>query len=182
MPKPLRIADIHAECLRRRVDQSAAVVSEPDASAQRFGLLGFTQFRFPKYRPSRVHEYVAEQLERVERGEIDRLMIRLPPRHGKSELASRSFPAFCLGRNPGRQFIAASASLDLARSSGRDVRNIVKSDAYRLVYPGVTLEPDSKAAGRWNTGQGGVFYAVGVGGDIMGRGAHMWLMLRLQSP
>jgi predicted phage terminase large subunit-like protein len=174
--KPLRIADVHAERLRRRMEQSAAAAPEPDAAAHSFGLLGFTQYRFPKYRPSLVHHYVAEQLERVERGEIDRLMIRLPPRHGKSELASQSFPAFCLGRNPSRQFICASASLDLARGVGRDVRNVIKSDGFRLIYPNVSLEPDSKAAGRWNTSQGGAFYSVGVGGDIMGRGAHIWLI------
>ena len=130
----------------------------------------------PSYRSSAVHRYVASQLERVERGEIDRLMLRLPPRHGKTELAGKSFPAWCLGRKPGRLFITASASADLARGVGRDVRNIVKSDAYGLIFPGVTLEADSKAAGRWNTAQGGAWYSVGVGGDVMGRGAHIWLI------
>jgi hypothetical protein len=52
-------------------------------------IIGFTEYRFPRYRPSRHHRMIAEQLERVERGEIDRLMIRVPPRHGKSELAAK---------------------------------------------------------------------------------------------
>jgi hypothetical protein len=62
-------------------------------------IIGFTEYRFPRYRTSRHHRLVAEQLERVERGEIDRLMLCMPPRHGKSELASKSFPArwICLG-------------------------------------------------------------------------------------
>jgi hypothetical protein len=64
-------------------------------------------------------------LEAVERGDIDRLMIFMPPRHGKSELASKRFPAWCLGRNPTRQIIAAAYNSDLANDFGRNVRNIV---------------------------------------------------------
>ena len=97
-------------------------------------IIGFTEYRYPRYRTSKVHRFIAEQLERVERGEIDRLMLRLPPRHGKSELASRNFPAYCIGRKPWRQFIAASATADLAREFGREVRNIIGTEAYQAVY------------------------------------------------
>jgi hypothetical protein len=100
-------------------------------------------------------------------------MIRVPSRHGKSELSSRSFPAFCLGRNPSRQFLAASASASLALDVGRGVRNIVKSEAYNLIFPDVSLAEDSKAAGKWNTREGGCWYSVGVGGDVLGRGANV---------
>jgi hypothetical protein len=68
---------------------------------------------------------VATHLERVERREIDRLMILMPPRHGKSELASKSYPAWTIGRSPSKQFISASATADLAHDWGREVRNIV---------------------------------------------------------
>ena len=172
--KPLRIVDVVAERLRRANASTNAragtpVIDEPAEFAPRYSLIGFTQYRM-KYRPSRVHRMVAEQLERVERGEIDRLMLCVAPRHGKSELASRSYPAWCLGRNPSRKFIAASASVDLARDVGRAVRNIVASPGYGLIYPNVSLEPDSKAAYRWSTAQGGSWYSVGAGGDILGRG------------
>jgi len=63
----------------------------------------------------------------VERGEIDRLMLLVPPRHGKSELASKRFPAFYLGRHPHRQFISVSATAELAADFGRDVRNLIES-------------------------------------------------------
>ena len=99
-----------------------------------------------------------------------------PPRTGKTELAARSFPAFSLGRKPSRQVLVGSASADLARSVGRDVRNIIKSPAYKLVFPNVDLSSDSKAAGRWTTAQGGAWYSVGVGGDVLGRGADLWLI------
>ncbi len=139
----------------------------------RFSLAAFTQFRLLGYAPSAVHFHIAEALERVERGEIDRLMLLVPARHGKSELASKSYPAWCLGRRPDRQFIAASASADLAKDVGRSVRNIVKSAEYRTVFPGVTLEEDAKAAGHWKTAQGGSWFSVGVGGDVLGRGADL---------
>lgn len=115
-------------------------------------------------------------LEAVERDEIDRLMIFMPPRHGKSELASRRFPARYLGKHPRRQIIAASYNSDLATDFGRDVRNIVGSPEYGEVFPGVGLRPDSKAADRMNTNHGGVYIAAGVGTASTGRGAHLGLI------
>src|SRR5262249_32739893 len=115
-----------------------------------------------------LHRQVAEQLERVERGEIDRLMLLVPPRHGKSELASRRFPAWYLGRHPDQHFISASARFALAEDFGRDVRNLMKSEEYAQIFD-VQLAEDSQARGRWNTAQGGSYYAVGVGGALFGR-------------
>ena len=63
-------------------------------------LIGFTEFRYSRYVTAPHHALVAQHLERVERREIDRLIIEMPPRHGKSELASKSYPAWCIGRNP----------------------------------------------------------------------------------
>jgi hypothetical protein len=97
-------------------------------------------------------------------------MLMLPPRHGKSELASKSYPAWAIGRAGWKQFISASATYELARDWGRDVRNIVTSDEYQTVFP-TRLSEDSRAAGKWNTSTGGCYYAVGVGGTILGRGA-----------
>src|SRR5262245_7217899 len=58
----------------------------------RESLIAFTEYTFPKYRTAAFHKVVAGRLERVERGEVDRLMLLLPPRHGKSELASKRYP------------------------------------------------------------------------------------------
>jgi hypothetical protein len=88
-------------------------------------LIRFTEFTNPRYETAAIHRQIAEQLERVERGEIDRLMLLVPPRHGKSELASRRFPAFYLGRQPHKQFISASGTGTLAEDFGRDVRNVI---------------------------------------------------------
>jgi len=107
----------------------------------------------------------------VEHGEIRRLMIFAPPRHGKSELVSRRFPAWYLGRHPARQFISASYSADLAGDFGRDVRNVVASRGFAALFPGIGLAEDSTARNRWHTNQGGSYVAAGVGTAITGRGA-----------
>jgi hypothetical protein len=174
--RPPHIVDVVQEKLRRARAGSVAVDEPVAEAAPRYSLLDFTKYRMPKYKPSRVHRHIAEQLERVERGEIDRLMLCVAPRHGKSELASRSFPAWCLGRDPSRKFIAASSSSDLARDVGRDIRNVIAGEGYRLIYPGVSLEADSKSAGRWATAQGGQWYSIGAGGDILGRGADLMMI------
>ena len=116
---------------------------------------------------------IAERLEAVERGEIDRLMIFMPPRHGKSELASKRFPAWCLGKDPKRQIIAASYNSDLANDFGRNVRNIVGEPEFGQVFPGVGLSADSAAANRMNTNHGGAYVAAGVGTAVTGRGANI---------
>jgi predicted phage terminase large subunit-like protein len=138
-------------------------------------LIGFTEFTNPRYQTGEIHRKIAEQLERVERGEVDRLMLLVPPRHGKSELASRRFPAQYLGRFPHRHFISSSATGTLAEDFGRDVRNIIGSPEYQVLYQ-TRLAEDSKAKGRWNTDDGGAYYAVGVGAAIMGRGAHVFMI------
>jgi len=139
-------------------------------------LLRFTEYTNPLYQRAGHHERIAEKLEAVERGEIDRLMIFMPPRHGKSELASKRFPAWCLGRNPKRQIIAASYNSDLANDFGRNVRNLVAEPEFREVFPNVTLAPDSQAANRMNTNHGGTYVAAGVGTAVTGRGAHIALI------
>lgn len=137
-------------------------------------LIAFTEYTFPRYRTAKHHKQIAEQLERVERGEIDRLMLLVPPRHGKSELASKRFPAFYLGRQPHKQFLSVSATAELAGDFGREVRNIIGSPEYRSVFD-TTLAEDSQAKGKWHTSAGGIFYSVGVDGSVMGRGGDVLL-------
>lgn len=139
-------------------------------------LLSFTRWTNPAYVPAGHHRLIADRLEAVERGDIDRLMIFMPPRHGKSELASRRWPAWCLGRKPTRQIIAASYNSDLANDFGRDVRNIIASPEFGQTFEGVVLRQDSKAANRMNTNRGGAYIAAGVGTAVTGRGAHIALI------
>lgn len=141
----------------------------------REGLVEFTKYTLPSYRAAQHHQEIARALEAVERGDCKRLMICMPPRHGKSELASRRFPAWYLGRNPDKQIIAASYNGDLAGDFGREVRNIVAEQEFAALYK-VSLAADSKAANRWHTSGGGMYVAAGVGTAVTGRGAHIFLI------
>lgn len=141
----------------------------------RKSLLAFTEYTNPAYIGANHHRLICDKLEAVERGEIDRLMIFMPPRHGKSELASRRFPAWYLGRNPEKSIIAASYNSELAGDFGRTVRNIVGGQEFGRLFD-VGLAQDSRAAERWNTVQGGAYVAAGVGTAITGRGAHVLLI------
>lgn len=141
----------------------------------RAGLLEFAKYTNPAYVPAPHHARIAEKLEAVERGEIKRLMICMPPRHGKSELASRRFPAWFLGRNPDQPIIAASYNSELAGDFGREVRNIVDAPEFKALFE-VKLAQDSQAANRWHTNKGGAYVAAGVGTAITGRGAKILLI------
>lgn len=142
----------------------------------RESLLAFTEYTKPDFQAGAHHAEIASALEAVERRECDRLIIEAPPRHTKSELASRRFPAWYLGRHPSSQLIAATYSGDFALDFGRDVRAIVQDERYSNLFPDVQLAQDSKAANRWHTTDGGVSVYVGVGGPITGRGAHVALI------
>lgn len=114
-------------------------------------------------------------------------MITMPPRHGKSMLASEFFPAWYLGRNPDHYVVTATYAQELADDFGRKVKNQIEDVAYQSIFPGVGLADDSKSAKRFHiegqaggyehsTSQRGAFYAVGVGGPLTGRGAHLLLI------
>ncbi len=139
-------------------------------------LLDFVRHNFPEYRVNWHHRLLAEKLEAVERGELKRLMVFMPPRHGKSELCSVQFPAWAIGRNPDRNIIEASYSSDLSTDFGRQVRNLIADPAYRNLFPGVSLAEDSQAKGKWNTSGRGAYNAVGVGGATTGKGADILLI------
>lgn len=150
-------------------------------------LIAYAAYQWPGYRDAAHHRLIARHLEAVERGEITRLMITMPPRHGKSMLASEFFPAWYLGRNPDHYVVTATYAQELADDFGRKVKQQIEDDAYRLIFPGVGLAGDSRAAKRFHvegalggyehvTAQRGAFYAVGIGGPLTGRGAHLLLI------
>src|SRR3990172_1472070 len=138
--------------------------------AARKSLLEFTEYTTPRWSPGRIHRDICFQLDRVARGEIDRLMLLCPPQHGKSTVASKRFPAYLLGRNPSLDIISASATSGLSEEFGGEVRNCVRSPEYGRLFS-VALSEDTQARGRWKTSNGGGYYAVGIGGALFGRGA-----------
>jgi len=121
--------------------------------------------------PPHILTMIAE-LEAVERGDQDRLMVHMPPRHGKTLLCSILFPAWYLGWHPERKVILASYGAELAHDNGRACRNLVMSEAYRDCF-NVRVTEDSAAAHRWHTDKGGGLIATGIPGPISGRGASL---------
>ncbi len=137
----------------------------------RNNLVSYAIGQWPGYKPSAHHRLIARHLEAVERGDIKRLMIFMPPRHGKSQLVSCYFPAWYLGRGPDRQMVTATYAQELADDFGRSVRNQIQDPLYQAIFPGVAMRPDSSAAHRFHLSGRGVYQAVGVGGPLTGRGA-----------
>jgi len=140
-------------------------------------LLPFVTRFFPEYQAGWVHKDICERLEKfseaVANKESPRLMLFMPPRHGKSLLASTYFPAWHLGRNPTHEFIACSYSGSLAMSFSRKVRQVLREKPYQTVFKESRLDRDSQSAEAWLTDKGGGYVAAGVGGAITGKGAHV---------
>ena len=138
--------------------------------------LTFVKRMWPVFIAGRHHEKMARAFERVARGELKRLIINMPPRHTKSEFASWLLPSWFLGKFPHKKVIQTSHTAELAVGFGRKVRNLVDSPAFLEVFPEVSLQSDSKAAGRWNTNKGGDYFAIGVGGAVTGKGADILII------
>jgi predicted phage terminase large subunit-like protein len=117
------------------------------------------------YEPAPHHQLLIDRLERVERGEIKRLAVFMPPGSAKSTYGSILFPPYVMAREHGRSILAASHTTELAEKWGRRVRNLIAEHGATL---GIALSQDSHAAGRWELTSGGEYYAAGVGTAIAG--------------
>ena len=137
--------------------------------------LSFVKCMWPEFIEGSHHRHVAEKFNQLARGEIKRLIVNMPPRHTKSEFASFLLPAWMVGRNPKLKIIQATHTGELAIKFGRKAKNLIDSYEYHKIFE-TSLQEDSKAAGRWETAQGGEYYAAGVGGAITGRGADLLII------
>ena len=114
-------------------------------------LLPYVEHTFPDYRAAWFHREVAGALEAVYDGELQRLMLWLPPRHGKTFIVSERFPAWCLGRDPKLNIIANAYGGTLSDTTGRKLRNLMSGVEHQRVFPGAVLSSDSKARDRGGT-------------------------------
>lgn len=143
----------------------------------RRNLLQYTKKFHPQYDAGWVHEDICRRLEKFSKDVTEkkspRLMLLVPPRHGKSELASIRFPAWHLGHHPEHEIINAGYNMDLPMKFSRKVREQLRDKAYQAMFPDAKLDPESQSVEAWNTTSGGGFTAAGVGGGITGKGAHV---------
>lgn len=163
-PNPLTLQphEAAAEYLRRR------------SARERF--MPFVHYMKPNYDENWHHTVIGEALERfykaVKEKKSPRLMIRTPPRGGKSELVSRKFPAWVLGKEPDWQIIGTSYNDSIASDMGGDAKDLVTSERYKDLFA-TRLKSDSTAKDNWRTTAGGVYKAAGVGGSATGYGANI---------
>lgn len=144
-------------------------------------LLSFTTYTKPEYEINWHHKALCEHLDKFAKGEIKRLMVFMPPRHGKSELVSRRLPPYMLGKNPDIQIIAASYSDSLASTMSRDVQRIIESSEYRFLFPDIKIGQISPDGSKWikNSamfeimGRRGIYKSAGIGTGITGLGANV---------
>ena len=160
-----------AESKRLKLELRLAQLEKNEKCQNDF--LTFVRAMWPDFIAGRHHKIIAEKFERVARGELKRLIINMAPRHTKSEFASFLFPAWMMGRDPRMKIIQATHTTELAVNFGRKVKNLIETDEYKEVFPEVALAVDSKASGRWDTNKGGMYYAVGVGSNLAGRGGDL---------
>jgi predicted phage terminase large subunit-like protein len=139
----------------------------------RDSVIGYAEYVQPGYEADPFHILLGQKLEAVYRGEIDRLIINTPPRHGKSQLASIHFPAWFMAKLPDTNVIQASYNLDQAKRASRFTRNIIQGDMFSKVFPDVSMSPESHAADRWMLESGQEYFAVGIGTGATGKGGHL---------
>ena len=162
--------------LRVLKDQLDTTVDAVEKENCQESFMDFVHKVWPHFIDGAHHQEMAAAFERVARGECKRLIINMPPRHTKSEFASYLLPAWFLGKFPKKKIIETAHTAELAVGFGRKVRNLVDSEVYQSIFPGVGLQTDSKAAGRWATNQGGDYFAIGVGGAVTGKGADILII------
>lgn len=150
-------------------------------------LLTFVTYTMPTYKTNWHHEALAEKLQAFADGKIKKLMVFMPPQHGKSELVSRRLPAYLLGINPNLKIIGCSYSADLSSSFNRDVQRIIDDELYKNVFPSTLLnnsnvKSSAKGAYLRNSdifevvGHKGFYKSVGLGGSLTGTPADIGII------
>jgi hypothetical protein len=168
-----KIPDIQArEKLKRDIIEGYEF-QKKEAAKQDF--LTFVKRMWPQFIEGKHHKIISEKFNKIASGEKTRLIINMPPRHTKSEFASYFLPAWMIGNNPELKIIQATHTAELAVNFGRKTKNLIDSKEYQDLFA-TRLQEDSKAAGRWNTAQGGEYFAVGVQGAVTGRGADLLII------
>jgi len=172
-------ATLEIDSVSNKVDQ---ILGQQD-------LLEFTKCTFPDYKVNWHHKVIADKLTDVVNGKIKRLMIFMPPRHGKSELVSRRMPAFFLGKNPDKDIILTSYSAELANKMNINIQGIIDNEKYLKIFPNVrlggsALPPPIKVSSQFPrqnnefgiVGYRGGLVSAGVAGSIVGMGGDILII------
>lgn len=177
-----------ARVLLAEVEQEEReLLMELAATEARDDLLGFTRYMRPdpdapddprrsQYEVHAVHNLLATVLERIEQGLEKRVIFTLPPRTGKTELASHKFPAWFIGRNPTRSVIVATYNGVFAGDFGLAINGVLKSERFAQVFPEAHLLGNARSSSRMTFAEGGSIFCIGRGNSATGRGADLFIM------
>ncbi len=118
------------------------------------------------------HDIICDKLQKIESGEISRLIVTMPPRHSKTEICSKAFPAWAIGRNPDRQIIVSTYAASLAENISRSVQTTIRSSDYQRIFPDISISIKHSSLTAWSVNDSAkdTLIAVGVGGPITGKG------------
>jgi predicted phage terminase large subunit-like protein len=176
-----QLKNIPQELLIEHLELSERLAELQEKETIQTNFLPFVKSMWQDFIEGEHHRIMSRAFDRIASGDLKRLIINMPPRHTKSEFASYLFPAYLVGKNPGLKIIQATHTADLAVRFGRKIRDLIDTRQYRDIFPNVELNPESKAAGRWETRTtdgklNGEYYAAGVGGALAGRGADLFII------
>lgn len=179
-------AQVHAAKVQR--DRNLAQANKPALARNelvkrelsRRRLINFIIRFNPGYKAGWVHKLICAKLEffsnAVSLEMSPRSLFFMPPRTGKSEIASKNFPAWHLGHNPTHEIIAASYAVSLPMGFSRKIKQLIDDPAYRAMFPKVRLNPNAQATEGWYITAGGGYVPAGVGLGITGKGAHVMII------
>lgn len=183
---PLLEQGILAACLGADTDfKSRGIFTVEQRKKGKASLIDFTTMTYPEYQVTWYHRVLAKKLEMLYRGDFHRLIVNMPPRHGKSELTTRRFPAWVLGKNPDERIISCAHTDKLARRFNRDVQRIIDEEKYKEIFPetrlaqGHGLASDGKVKNSEQfevIGRRGYYLSAGVKGPITGSGFTLGLV------
>jgi predicted phage terminase large subunit-like protein len=169
------ISKLPADVRKELLQVDVALAEKQIKNKAKDDFMSFVKAVWPEFIEGAHHRVIAEKFNKLATGEINRLIVNMPPRHTKSEFASYLLPAWMVGRNPKLKIIQATHTGELAIRFGRKAKTLIDSPDYKKIFE-TTLREDSQAAGRWETAQGGEYFAAGVGGAITGRGADLLII------
>ncbi len=161
----------------RKLEATADRLNELAFTMASGRLAAFLLYANPSYHLQWFHRLIADKCQALFEGKVKRLMIFVPPQHGKSEIVSRCFPAWALGRNPDTKIVGCSYSSDLVRQFSRSIQRIIDSPEYAELFPDTRLNGSNVVTTRGylrnvdifeTVGYGGFYKAVGVGGSLTG--------------
>ena len=163
MLTPEQISNLPSDAKKDYLRTMLLLDEKKKDQAVRDDFLTFVKYMWPDFIEGEHHKIMADKFNRVASGDIKRLIINMAPRHTKSEFASNFLPAWMIGKQPNLKIIQATNNAELAVRFGRKAKSLIDTEDYQKIF-NTRLREDSQAAGKWETAQGGEYYAAGVGG------------------